>query len=526
MKKNRHHSIRIWVFAIPVFLLLTVLIFSLKTGDSFLATMTSINNGILSWAGWLYSFVTFVTLILVVAVIFSPFGKTIIGGSSARKKLRNIDVFAIILCSIIGIGMVTMGTSEVMAHYINPPSFLGVSGYSTESANFAIRAIYLHWTFPAYALYALPSLLFAFAYYNMNCRYSVSSYFAPVLGKKNCQRFGSVIDIICIFSLLCGMISTIGAAVLTLIGGISYLTDNQISKNFFIIAVIVIALVATFIISSVTGVMRGIKLLSNINLWFFIIIAIVTFIFGPTRFILNYGTEGIGAFLKNFPEDIVRTNAVSGDQWAYWWSIFYWAAYMAWAPISSMFIGKICYGQSVRKIALLTMVFPSIFTGIWMAIFSGASIHYEMAYGGIAEAYLSGYENTAYAVFEHLPGTIIIVIVFLLIAALSVVTAADSTTDVLSGLIVDEKNNEMQETKGTEEKTAVNMGQTKIKTLFKILYGVIIGVCTLIIVAFADFSGVKMICNIGALPAMFIQIMIILGTAKILKNPKKFDECQ
>ncbi len=506
MRKNRYYTIRLWVFAIPVALLATVLITSLLAGNSFLSTMTAINNEILSSFGWLYSLVTLITMLFVIAIIFSKFGNTIIGGPNAKRTLRNIDIFAIILCSIVGIGMVTMGTSEIMAHYTTPPAFLGVNGYTEEAANFAIRIIYLHWTFPAYALYALPSILFAFVYYNMHSSYSVSSYLIPLFGKKFNSKIGCIIDIICIFSLLCGMISTIGASVLSLVGGLKYISNGKIAKSSFIFAVVLSALVLTFIISSITGIMKGIRLLSNANLIFFILLATIAFIFGPTKFILNYGTEGLGAFIQNFFTDMLRTNAVNGDQWSYWWSIFYWAAYLSWSLISSMFIGKVCYGQSIRKIAMLTMVLPSAFSGIWMAIFSGASMYYELHNGNIATAYLKGYENTAYAVFEKLPASFLIIIIFLLVMALSVVTAADSTTDVLASMVV-EKNS-----------------TTTIKNLFKLIYGIIIGVSAYIIINYADFSGVKMICNIGALPSLIIQIGIIIGIYKIMRHPEYYDD--
>ena len=91
------------------------------------------------------------------------------------------------------------------------------------------------------------------------------------------------------------------------------------------------------------------------------------------------------------------------SDWSCWGSIFYWAVYMAWAPISAMFIGKVCYGQTVRKVMMLTLVGPSLFTAVWMAIFSGISMNFELAGYGIANAYQQGYEYTTYAVFRHLP---------------------------------------------------------------------------------------------------------------------------
>lgn len=507
MKKTK---IRPLVFWIPIFLLAAGLGFSLFAGESFSSVLNTINSVLLSKFGWLYSLTTLAVLLVCLAVMVMPFGSVRIGGKNAKSKLKGKDIFAIVLCSIVGIGMVSWGTAEIMAHYTEPLSTLGIAPYSDEAANFGMRTVFLHWTFPAYALYALPSLLFAFVYHNMKCPFSVSSYLYPFMGKQMNQKIKGIVDIVCVFSLLCGMVGTIGTTVLSLLGGASWLSDGRIQKNTVSIAVIVFALVFTFIVSSVSGVMKGIRFLSNLNLYFFIGLALFTFICGPTSFICNFGTEGVGNFIHSFFSDMLRTNAISGDDWSFWWSVFYWSAYMTWAPLSSMFIGRVCYGQTVRKVILLTLIGPSIFTGVWMSIFSGTSLYFERAGYGIADAYSRGYEYTAYAVFEHLPLTLLITGLFLVVTFVSVVTASDSSTDALAGLVV-------SDTEKVKEKSRANV-------YVKMGFGLVMGGAAFIIVAFSDISGIKMISNIGAFPALWIELLIILGIVKIAANPAKYDE--
>ena len=444
--------------------------------------------------GWLYSVATLAVLLVCFAVLLSPFGKVKIGGKQAKPRLRGKDIFAIVLCSIVGIGMVTWGTAEVMAHYTAPLSALHIKPYSDDAANFAMETVLLHWTFPAYGLYALPSLLFAFVFYNMKRPFSVSEFLYPIFGSRMNRKAGGTVDVICVFTLLCGMVGTIGTTILTLLGGMSYLSDGQIQKNVFSIAALVAVIVITFVISSVTGVMKGIKLLSNMNLYFFVLLALFALTFGPTAFILNYGVEGAGNMVQHFFGSMLRTNAASGDDWSYWWSIFYWAAYMTWAPISAMFIGKVCYGQSVRRVILLTLVGPSLFTAAWMAVFSGTSMYFERAGYGVADAYAKGYEHTAYVVFEHLPLTLLITVLFLFVACVSVVTASDSATDALAGLVL----RDGEEASGRR------------KSRIKVIFGLVIGISTFIIVAYSDISGIKMISNIGAFPALWIELLGLL----------------
>ena len=527
-------KIRWLVFLVPVALLTCVILASLFIGNSFSDTLSIINTAILSRFGWLYSLTTLAVLVICIVVCFLPFGKVRIGGPEARSRMDTKTIFAIVLCTIIGIGMVTWGTAEIMAHYTTPNEALDIVPKSDEAANYAMRTVLLHWTFPAYSLYALPSLLFAFAFYNMGCSFSISSFLCPLFGTKVTRTVAGIIDAVCIFTLLCGMIGTVGTAALSLLGGFSYLTDGQVKKGTIAIVVIIAALVTVFIISAITGVMKGIRFLSNLNLYIFIGLGFFVFIFGPTAFICNFGTEGVGNFIEHFFGDMLRTNAVTGNDWSYWWSIFYWAAYMAWAPISGMFIGKVCFGQTVRKIILITLVGPSVFTAIWMAIFSGTSMYFEKSGYGIADAYNKGYEYTAYAVFEHLPLTLVVVIIFLAVTFLSVVTACDSSTSALTDMVFAKKdsqekdledainefdmNHEQRTSKGKKQETSATG-----RTFIKILFGFIIGLVAIIIVVFSDIQGVKMISTIGAFPALWIEIIVAVGVCKIAMHPARYD---
>lgn len=257
MRKNK---IKWLVFLVPVALLVCVILASLFIGNSFSDTLSIINTAILSRFGWLYSLTTLAALVICIVVCFLPFGKVRIGGPEARSRMNTKTIFAIVLCTIIGIGMVTWGTAEIMAHYTVPNEALGIMPESDEAANYAMRTVLLHWTFPAYSLYALPSLLFAFAFYNMGCSFSVSSFLRPLFGSKVAEKVAGIVDAFCIFTLLCGMIGTVGTTALSLLGGLSYITNGQVKKGTIAITIIITALVTVFVISAVTGVMKGIRL--------------------------------------------------------------------------------------------------------------------------------------------------------------------------------------------------------------------------------------------------------------------------
>lgn len=136
-------------------------------------------------------------------------------------------------------------------------------------------------------------------------------------------------------------------------------------------------------------------------------------------------------------------------------------------------------------------------------------MHFERAGYGVADAYAKGYEYTVYAVFEHLPFPLLITVVFLCVACISVVTASDSAADSLAGLVT------------AKEQRGQNEGK---KTWVKVIVGLVIGVSTFIIVVYSDISGVKMISNIGAFPALWIELLTVAGIVRIMKDPQKYDE--
>ena len=371
-----------------------------------------------------------------------------------------------------------------------------------------MSALMFHWAFTPYAIYAVPSLVFALAFYNSKLPFSISSSLQPVFGTSVLGNRAQIIDTIALYALVTGMASSLGTGAITLVGGLGQFVDIKTTP--FSLGVAIGLIVVTFVISAASGLQKGISKFSFLNAWLLLLLGLFVFIFGPTVFILAFGTEGLGAYLGNFFELSLFTGAASGDTWPQSWSVFNWAVWFAWAPVTALFLGKISRGYTVREFIQVNLVFPALFAIIWISIFSGTAIHTDMNQGGILNAALNdaSVEKLLYLVFAQLPVSEIMTVVLVFVAFISYVTAADSNTDAIGDLCTTGFTAE------SDEKSALG---------FKILWGSIIGIVSWTMVSFVGIDGIKTLSNLGGLPAAIITLATSLTLLKWLIKPSLLD---
>lgn len=507
-KKNDNKAqmtLRKWVFFPPWLLLIALVAVSLMNEKQFLNGMNLATGFILDNFAWAFNLTTFGCLITVLFVFVSPFGKVRIGGRKARPMMRFRDLAWITLCTTVASGILFWGCAEPMYHLYSPATAEGVKPGSAGAALFAMKTMFLEWTWSPYAIYTVATILFAFVFYNMKRSFSVGSALIPVLGEK-ATRYNGIIDIICLFALVLGMAASLGTGTLTMAGGVQNVFG--IKSGSISWGAIIFIIVATFIISSASGVMKGIRVLSSLNGQIYIFLLLFMLIFGPTAFMLNLSVESFGAYLQDFFRISLMTGAVNGDSWAKSWPIFYWCVWMAWAPISGVFLGKILRGYTIRDAIKCNLIIPSVFSMIWMGIFSTSSIYYEMNGVGLHESLLkNGTESVVYKVFEQLPLSMIIIPFYLIVVFISFVTAADSNTNAMSGLCV----------------SGITVKNQESPAWLKICWGISLGLLTWVVISFAGIDGIKAASNLGGFPMMFIIIIMMIGLWKISMNPQKYD---
>lgn len=500
MKKIR--PIAFWP---PVILFITACVYNFIDQEHFVKMINYANEKLMGNFSWAFCLGVLIMLGVIVYIMFSKFGNVRIGGRDAAPMLDDVRYFSITLTSIIAIGILFWGTSEPIYHLNTPPESLHISPKSPEAAVFAMSTLFIHWGFLPLAIYAVPTIMFAFAFYNMKKPYTLASTLTPVFGNKILGKWAQGIDAVCMYALIAGMSASLGTGVLSIAGGLKYLTGIQTGALLW--AMVDIAIVATFVISSITGIFNGIKRLSEINFIIFLILAVFVFIVGPTFFMLNIGVEAFANHLQTFFTKACFTGAAANDPWAGWWTIFYWCNWLAWAPISGMFLGRISYGQTVRKALIVTFVLPALFDIAWMTIFGGAAIKMELTKGNLMKAIEAGPEFGVYEFFNQYPIAYIIIPVFIGCMFLSYVTGSDAYTTTLGGMST----------------TGISQEDPEPSFKMKIFWGAIIGVVTWVMISSAGVNGIKMLSNLGGGPALLLEIMICVSLIKVALNPKKYD---
>jgi len=480
------------VFWPPAGLLLLALAFSLIDFDDFHARVSAANNFILSRFDWLFSLASFGAVLLALWVAVSPLGRVRIGGPHAKPILSRWNWFAITLCTTIAIGILFWGTAEPMYHMNGPPDFSGAEPQSPEAARFALSSMFMHWTITPYAIYTIPALAFALAHFNLGRPYSLSGPLSMVFGRAATGRGGAIIDAVGLYALVAGVAASLGAGVMTVAGGLWHIAG--IDSSAVLKLAITVSIVAVFVASSISGIQRGIKYLSDLNIRFFILLCAFVFVAGPTHAILSLGAGGLEDYVSTFLQRSLNLGERAGHEWTRDWTVFYFANWLAWAPITALFLGRISIGYTVREFLLFNLVAPAIFGAIWMTIFGGATIEIDAASGGALTQALrtQGPESVVYALFDALPFTRIIVLGFVFVTFISFVTAMDSNTHSITGVCL--------------KPDAPGGQHGRAALLVKMFWGALVGVVAFVMTATTGIDGVRMLSNLGGLPGLFILI--------------------
>ena len=442
--------------------------------------------------GWLFSIVTFSGVILLAVVFFSPLGGVRIGGDAAVPILKRWNWFAITLCTTIATGILFWGAAEPMFHVNNPPAFANTDGDAAKEARFALSTVYLHWSITPYAIYATSGLAFALAFHNLKGRYSLSAPLKVLIGQRADGLAGNLLDALALYALVAGVAASLGAGVMTLAGGLE--TTFGVKDTIWSRLLVTLLIVVVYVLSSISGLQRGIKFLSDVNIRFFFALVAFIFLAGPSFEIVRLGVESLGVYARDFIPRSLGLGGLLNDPWTRDWTVFFFANWLAWAPITAMFLGRIAIGYTVREFITFNLLLPAFFGIVWMTIFGGAAISANNVTDGLLVTALNetGPESVVYALFEFLPFTLLVVLTFIFATFISFVTAMDSNTHSIAGV-----STRSSDFSGTDGASAIGV---------KVFWGVLIGAISWVMTSTNGVEGMRMLVNLGGAPGLLIMI--------------------
>ena len=469
-------------------------------GNASLQNVTADVQGfIVEKFGWFYLLTATFFLLFSVILIFTKYGRIKLGKDTDEPEYGYLTWFAMLFSAGMGIGLVFWGASEPMFHFYAPPTG---EGPTAESARVAMRYSFFHWGFHPWAIYSVIALALAYFQFRKGSPGVISQILRPIFGDRVDGTIGVLINFIAVFATIFGVATSLGLGAIQISGGLSSI--NTAIPNNFTTQLVVISLVSVlFIISAQTGLNKGIKYLSNMNVVLAISLMLFLLFAGPTNFIMDLFTTSIGSYLQNLPSMSFRMFPFDQDNtWVQDWTIFYWAWWIAWAPFVGTFIARISKGRTIREFLLGVLLVPTLFGALWFSVFGGSAIFLEyfkdISVFSVIES--QGMESALFSVLQHYPFGLTMSIFAIILIGTFFITSADSATFVLG----------MQSTNGSLNPPGS----------VKFTWGVIQSATAAILLWTGGLEALQTASIIAAFPFAIIMILMVFSLLKAFKSEK------
>lgn len=416
-----------WVFWPAAAIIIAFVTFTLiapKVAESLFQTIqTTIVNGF----NWYYVLIAAIFVAFSLFLGFSRFGDIKLGKDDDEPEFSLMSWFSLLFAAGMGIGLVFYGVSEPLSHFVSPRP--GVTGTPEQLAQAALGQTYLHWGVHAWSIYVVIGLALAYAIHRRNRPISIRWTLEPLLGKRVEGGWGHAIDVIALVGTLFGVATSLGLGVIQISAGLDV---AGIASPGVGTQVIVILIISVLVLASVlSGVTKGMKWLSNINLAMAGILVLYLLVVGPSEFLLRDFVQSIGYYVQNFVGlsfNVSAFQGTAGEEWQAQWTSFYWGWWISWAPFVGIFIARISKGRTVREFVAGVILVPTLLGILWFAVLGGSALALELAEPGTltnADGTVD-LEGALFELLQHVPGTGIVSIGALLLITIFFVTSADS----------------------------------------------------------------------------------------------------
>ena len=381
--------------------------------------------------GWLYVAATAAYIGCGIWILCSRHGKLRLGRDDERPAFSRLSWFAMLFSAGMGIGLVFFGVAEPMYHYASAPA--GVD--PGQVAARAVPVTYFHWGLHAWAIYVVMGLGIAYFSFRKGLPLAIRSCLHPLLGERIYGWPGHLVDILAVVGTLFGLATSLGLGAMQVSAGLHRVIGTSHDAHTQLMLIAGITAVAT--LSLVSGVNRGIRRLSELNLLLAILLLSFVFLVGPTWYILARVPADLLAYGQELTVRTFRFDFLWGDgaAWSQSWTLFYWGWWIAWAPFVGMFVARVSRGRTIREFILGVMLVPTAVTLVWFGVFGNAALHLELhGPGGLANAVSQDVSTAIYVLLEQLPLAEITSLLAVVVVSMFFVTSSDSASFVVDML--------------------------------------------------------------------------------------------
>lgn len=461
---------------------------------------SAMKDFIIGTLGWFYVLVMSCILIFVIWLMFSRFGRMKLGKHDDTPDFSTFSWICMLFSAGLGSGLIYWGVAEPMFHIQDNPflSMQGIEPNTVDAAVVALRITVFHWGLHGWALYVLVGLSLAYFSYRHDLPLTLRTALYPVLKQRIFGGWGNIIDLIGVFGTIFGLATSLGMGVVAINAGLENLMGfaNNTPNQLMLIAAITVMGTA----SAASGVGKGVRILSELNVWLSLLLLVCFLVFLPTAFIMGLLITTTGDYLWNVIPMGFWIDSHTERDWQSWWTVFYWGWWIAWCPFVGMFIARISKGRTIREFCISVLLIPSSVVLIWMCVFGGGSIGVDILKGGgVMDAV-----NTDYAagVFAAIDGMGIDWLVFPLTCLTTFLLISWFVTSSDSGILV--------------MCTMLSMGDEHPPVRFRIFWGLISGVVAGILLLAGGLNALQTASIVAGLPIAVMLVCMTYGLVKAL----------
>lgn len=467
-------------------------------------TQTLLNaakSGIFANFSWFYVLAFSVFLGFLVILSVSSLGNIKLGNDEEEPEFGFLSWLAMLFAAGMGVGLMFFGVAEPLTHYLSDIT----TGTAEHKQQEALLHTLFHWGIHAWAVYGTIALALAYFGFRYKLPLALRSCFYPLLKERINGKLGDLIDIMALLATLFGIITTLGFGASQLGAGLHQL--GWISENSFSLQMVVIAVVMSLaIFSAISGVGKGVKILSELNLTLAFCLLIFVLVAGPTLYLLSAFSDNIGTYLSNLVQLSFKTYVYEQEHTAWFsgWTILYWAWWCSWAPFVGLFIARISKGRTIREFIFGVLVVPSLFGVLWFTVFGNTAIWLnDGEAAGTLGQMISSPETLLFKFLDYLPLSGVTGLVSLVVISLFFITSADSGIYVLNNIASRDKS-----------LTAPRWQA--------VMWGVLMSVVSIVLMQSGGLANLQAMTLLVALPFAMLMLLMCFSLWKGLNADKKY----
>lgn len=488
------------IFGTSVLIYALIFLFILISPKMAEAVVNSVMDFTLSAVGWVYILAyAFITVSFLI-IGLSKYGKLKLGKQESKPEYSFFSWMGMLFGAGLGVGLVYYGVTEPVSHFMTAP--FAESG-TAEAAADAMRTTFFHWSFLPWASYGIVGLCIGYFSHRKGLPGLVSSAFQPMLGEKISKTPGKIIDAFSLIAVICGVSMSVGFAATQLASGLSM--QYGLPNNFVTVAIIVLTIGVLATVSAMSGVAKGVKLISDSNMYIVLFFLAFTFIFGSTVFLINTFFQSMGNMVFNLPwllffaDSFETVSSQTGFDWVESWTIFYWAWWVAFAPFVGGFLAQISKGRTIREFVFACLFVPGVLCCIWFTFFGGEAIHMTLFEGSqVCAAAAADLNNSLFVFLKELPVSGFTIPLAILLIITLIVTSVNSATCVAG--------------------TFSSGGDFTPSLGLRAFWGVFIALNSILFFSIGGLDTLKNTAIVFAFPFILIMVFMVLNLFKDLKN--------